>query len=286
VRRRNNNIARRTTLAGAVVLLFICLLSGRRLRASTGEEACYDLPGTPPRQALALLARAHFALEWKEPGADRAAIARRLTAAVAFDPTLPHCSCYGFARGFGLTMDLCGVLRRLEPKPLLLEESQRPASALLKRLQLYRDPLQATVQRLHSVETMHSAFDPLLLGSENLIRQDPIRRSLLLRGADAKNHLSSLPCATRHETIFALGDDVHLVHRSKHVLRHLPKEDDRFPIDEVLQRLTRLVTTAVRFPVARRQEDLREMTRPCGAPSIPAARSRPPNMRSRRNTSP
>jgi hypothetical protein len=74
----------------------------------TAEEACYDLPGTPPRQALALLARAHFALVWKEPGADRAAIARRLTAAVAFDPTLPHCSCYWFARGFGLPMDLCG----------------------------------------------------------------------------------------------------------------------------------------------------------------------------------
>jgi len=58
----------------------------------TSEEACYELPGAPPRQALALLARAHFAMELEEPGADRAAVARRLRAAVAFDPALPHCN--------------------------------------------------------------------------------------------------------------------------------------------------------------------------------------------------
>jgi hypothetical protein len=72
------------------------------------EEACHELPGAPPRQALALLARAHFALEWNKPGADRAAIARRLTAAVAFDPILPHCECSWFVRVFGLPKDICG----------------------------------------------------------------------------------------------------------------------------------------------------------------------------------
>jgi hypothetical protein len=74
---------------------------------SGAEEACYELPGAPPRQALALLARAHFALEWDKPGADRTAIARRLTAAVAFDPALPHCKCYWFVRRFDLPMDAC-----------------------------------------------------------------------------------------------------------------------------------------------------------------------------------
>jgi len=62
------------------------------------EEACYELPGAPPRQSLALLARAHFAMELDEPGSDRAAIARRLRAAVAFDPTLPHCTSFSMQK--------------------------------------------------------------------------------------------------------------------------------------------------------------------------------------------
>jgi hypothetical protein len=74
-----------------------------------GDNApCPEWPGMPLRQRLALLARVHFAMELDEPGADRAAIARRLTAAVAFDPTLPDCECSWFVRRFGLPMDICG----------------------------------------------------------------------------------------------------------------------------------------------------------------------------------
>ncbi len=63
-------------------------------KIGVGEPGCYQDPGTPPRKALAVLARSHYANELLQPGADSAAVARRFEASLIFGGPIPCSSCW------------------------------------------------------------------------------------------------------------------------------------------------------------------------------------------------